>query len=231
MLGRLDDAKPLLEKAIEIYPDDTQAHLELGNLNLQSGNTVAATRIFRRALAIEPLSAGPPRALAIALMKADEFIEAESILRDAIRRVDQPKRWRLHLALSQVLARRAEKPGDPQFYEEALREANTALYLKEDPETYFHVGIVKTKVQDYEGALRAFEACSRLDEHNFEAARNATRLRSVILQQTSQARGGTYGAWLLGALAVLQLVALWVFYFVNRITETTVAVLGSGLTT
>src|SRR5262249_19623289 len=101
--------------------------------------------------------------------------------------------------------------------------------LKDHPEAHFHAGIVRTKLRDYAGALKAFEACRALDERNFEAARNADRVRAVLKQEHRQARGGTYGAWFLGVIAILQLIALWIFYFLGKVTEPTVAVLVSVL--
>jgi tetratricopeptide (TPR) repeat protein len=224
--GRYEEARRALDQALAVNPNDTQAHVELGNLHLEMENAREAVRAFRRAVALEPGNDDASRALALGLMRADDFAEAETVLRRALRRADPARRWRLHLTLSQLLSRRADRPGDvAQFYEEALREANTSLHLKEYAETYFQSGYVRAKLDDYRGALRMFERCLELDAENFEAERWVNRLRDLLRQRRVQTRGGVWGTILLGVLALVQLGVAWWFYFNQRISETTLAVL------
>ena len=131
-MARSEEAEDQLKKALELDHDDVSAHIERGNLFLQSENTKEAIREFRQATAIDSNNERAQRALAIALIQSGALDEAEKILRGAIRRMDRAKHWSLHLTLGQLLEKQGDQTEDRSFYDEALKEINMAIVLRPD---------------------------------------------------------------------------------------------------
>jgi tetratricopeptide (TPR) repeat protein len=172
LMARYEEAEQTLQKAIRLNKDDPQPRIELANLFLETGKTKKAVRECWQAAALAPHSDSAARALAIALMRAEEYGEAEKGLREALRKQDESRRWQLHLTLSQLLTRLGDKTSEDQLYEEALAEVKTAIRLKPNaPELYFHKGILRSKCKDPRGAVKDFKECLELDPHHFEAER------------------------------------------------------------
>jgi tetratricopeptide (TPR) repeat protein len=211
-MGRYDDAESQLKKGLESKGDETALHLQLGSLYLQTDRLKDAIAEFRQALALDPMQQEPPRALAVALMESGKYSEAEIVLRGAMRKLDTFRCWRLHLTLSEVLARMSETMGASQLLNEALVEVNAALRLKPDhPDPLFYAGIVRFKLEDYPGALLAFQRCHEADESRVDAEINARRVRALIKQEKSLSRTSVAASAIVGSIVFFQLVILWIF--------------------
>ncbi|MFY0565312.1 tetratricopeptide repeat protein [Archangium lansingense] len=223
--GRYSEAKKKLDQAIERTPHDVRAWIELGNLHWQLGEKKEALQALRRAMSLEPENDQTYRALAVVLMQTGELAETERILREGLQRVDRPKQSRLRITLAQVLRTTGERGNDRDLYDEAHREILAALRLKEEPESYFELGLILAKLDNYVGALAAFQKCLRLDSQHIEAMRNVTKLKAAIKARKIQIRGGAYGGWILGAISLVNLVGIWVFFFLKKIEATTFVVL------
>ncbi|WP_020160063.1 tetratricopeptide repeat protein [Methylobacter marinus] len=228
-LERYEEAKEKLEDALKNNPNDAYAHLEMGDLYLQTEKVKEAIREFRLAADIDPHNSNSFKGWAIALMENNKLIEAEKVLRKAIKRLDESKRWELHLTLCRLLARIGDETSDHQFYEEALKEVNTAIRLKpQDPAPYFHAGIVRFKLEDYRNALNNFRRCLREDKHNLEAELNARRVQSLIRIEKARSRVSRFASIFLTIIFLTQLIALWVLRFFRTdgiITDTMLIVL------
>jgi tetratricopeptide (TPR) repeat protein len=223
-MGRYEEAKERLEKAIDVNRNDTHARIELGKLYLDNEETKEAMREFRQAEALDPNVEDPPLALGDALMRSDKLDEAEWVLRRAIRRLDENRRWRLHLKLSQLLTTLGDGDDDGQlFYEDALEEVQKAVRLKRDqPDPYFHAGIVRFKLGSYDKALKNFRACLDRDEDHFEADRNLRRVEAQLKQLSGEVqRVSFWGSLGVGLSSVILLIVLWLTYFMGiKTTET-----------
>jgi len=209
-MGRLEDAQQILGKGLAVKPQEAALHLELGNLYAQKEEPRKAILEFRQAMVLDPANPDFPRALAISLLENDNAMEAESVLRRAIRNLDEFKRWKLHLALSQVLTRTAEDAGDPDLMGEALKEVNIALRLKPahaDP--HFYDGIVRFKMDDFGGSLRAFRRCHEIDPNHVEAEINAKRVQAMIREDKTRSRASLVASMVVGMAALCQLGGLW----------------------
>lgn len=226
-MGRYEEAKEKLEEALKNNPDDAYAHIEMGDLYLQTDKVKEAIREFRVAAVMDPHNPASFKALAIALMENNKLSEAERVLRNAIRLLDESKRWELHLTLCRVLTRIGDETNDLQFYEEALKEVSTAIRLKPlHPAPYFHGGIVRFKLEDYRNALNNFRRCLREDEHHLEAELNARRVRSLIRREKARSRGSIFSSIFLVIIFLTQLIALWILRFrTEKITDTMLTVL------
>jgi tetratricopeptide (TPR) repeat protein len=226
-MGRYEEAKEKLEGALNNNPNDAYAHIEMGDLYLQTEKVKEAIREFRLAAVIDPHNPDSFKAWAIALMENNKLIEAERVLRKAIRLLDESKRWELHLTLCRLLTRIGDETNDLQFYEEALKEVGTAIRLNpQHPAPYFHGGIVRFKLEDYRNALNNFRRCLREDEHHLEAELNARRVRSLIRREKARSRASVFASLFLATIFLTQLIALWILrYRTEKITDTMLTVL------
>jgi tetratricopeptide (TPR) repeat protein len=181
-------------------------------------------------MAIDPNHEDPPRALAIALMEENKLSEAESIIRDALRRLERSKCWQLHLLLARLFIQRGDESSEHEYYEESLKEIIKAIKLREsDPEPYFYAGIVRAKLQDYSGAYWNFKACLNRDKYHFEAERNARRVKNLLKTEGIR-RKGLLAGYVILLISLMLLLLLWFFYFQTffqtvKISETTLTVM------
>jgi tetratricopeptide (TPR) repeat protein len=226
-MGQYEEAKERLEKALQNNPDDAYARIEMGNFYLQTEKVRDAIREFRSAAVIDPQNPDSIKALAIALMEDDKLIEAEKVLRNAIRVLDESKRWELHLTLCRLLTRIGDETKDVQFYEEALKEVSTAIRLKpQHPAPYFHGGIVRFKLEDYKNALHNFRRSLKEDGDYLEAELNARRVRSLIRREKARSRASLFATIFLAIIFLTQLIALWILRFrTDKIPDTMLTVL------
>jgi tetratricopeptide (TPR) repeat protein len=209
-MGRFEDAQNILEKGVAVKPQEAVLHLELGNLYAQKEEPRKARLEFRQAMVLDPASPDFPRALAISLLENDKAMEAESVLRHALRNLDEFKRWKLHLALSQVLTQLAEDTSDPGLMGEALKEVNTALRLRPtQADPHFYDGIVRFKTDDFSGSVRAFRRCYEIDPNRVEAQINAKRVQAMIREEKTRRKASLMASMVVGIAALCQLGGLW----------------------
>lgn len=209
-IGEFEEAQEVLERGLALKPEEAALHLELGNLYAQKEEPRKAILEFRQAMFLDPANPDYPRALALSLLENDKAMEAESVLRHALRNLDEFKRWKLHLALSQVLTRMAEDTNDPNLMGEALKEVSTALRLKtaqSDP--HFYDGIVRFRMDDFSGSLRAFRRCHEIDPDRVEAEINAKRVQAMIRDDETRRKAGLVASLTVGITALAQLAGLW----------------------
>ena len=209
-MGRYDEAEQTLRSGMAVKRNEAALHLELGNLFVQIEKPKEAMSEFRQAAVLDPAHPDPPRALAILLLENGRILEAETVLRNAIRALDEFKRWKLHLTLCQVLMRLAEETSDPRLTDEALKEVAIALRLQpEQADPHFHEGIVRFKLEEYRSSLRAFQRCHKLDPGRVEAEINARRVRVLMRQENARSRASMIASFVVGIVVVVQLVGLW----------------------
>ena len=207
-MGRYADAEQILKAGMAIRSKDAAIHLELGNLYVQAEMLRDAISEFRQAMALEPRSSEPVRALAVALMEDGKIVDAETVLRNAIRSLDEFKLWPLHIVLCQLLVRLADETGDTDLCDEALKEANKAIKLaNRQSDTHFCCGIVRFKVEDYRGALQCFKRCQKLDRTRVDAEINAQRVKKLLYRE--QKRSRLLASLTLSGIILAQLVLLW----------------------
>jgi tetratricopeptide (TPR) repeat protein len=225
-MGRYEEARGRLDEAFRIDPADLYVRMQMGKLHLLTDKNKEAVREYRAAAAIDPKNPDAHKALAIALIEAGELAGAERVLRAAIRQLDASQGWELRLTLCQLLARLGDDIGDDRYYEEALREATTAVRLKpRQPGPHFYAGIVRFKIDDLPGALRSFKQCLSLDKENVMAELNAERIRAR-LREKSQARVSRFSSIFLMVVFIILLAVLWApRVWTEKISETTFVVL------
>jgi tetratricopeptide (TPR) repeat protein len=184
----------------------------MGNYHLQRGEVEEAETRFRRAQALAPLAPSPVRALAVTLMEVNRLESAEHLLRQAIRKMEPFKRWRLHLTLCQLLLKQGDEGDVEAYYEEALEEAGAAIRLApRHASGYFYHGVAHFKLEDVSAALHDFRTCLQKDPYCTEAEVNLKRILKRERQGRRQFRSHTLERWVLGTVLIAQLGSLWFF--------------------
>jgi tetratricopeptide (TPR) repeat protein len=226
-MGRYEEAKEKIDRAVRNDPADAYPRVLLGKYYLLTEKPKKAIREFRAAAALEPTGAEPHHTLAVALMENDELEEAETVLREAIGRLDGPRRWQLHLTLCQLLTRLGDTTGEARYYEEALEEVGKARRGKPgNPAAYFYSGVVRYKLGDSRGALKDFGRCGDGNEYSLRAELNAKRVRARLREERAQARASGWISALLALVLLVQLGGLWALrVWTDKVAETTLAVL------
>ena len=84
MLRQGEDALPILQRAIQLLPDDADTHCDLGTALRQSGNIAGAVACYQRALDLRPTHLAAMVELANALHLRGRFLEAAATYRRAL---------------------------------------------------------------------------------------------------------------------------------------------------
>ncbi|MBV8530973.1 MAG: tetratricopeptide repeat protein, partial [Candidatus Eremiobacteraeota bacterium] len=208
-MARYEEARASLEEGIKIDASDVRAHVELGNLAEATNNDAEAMREFRKALAIDPASVEAASALGYALMRAQRYADAETILRQAMRRVSSSKSAPLHLALSDLLKQMGDDSSDSECYQAAEYEATAAMKVQPKvlAEALSRRGVARYKLGDVQGAIADFERCGKDD---FLAQRNAKRLKAEIAKEEwITPRHAARLGFVIAIVAIVQLILIW----------------------
>jgi Flp pilus assembly protein TadD len=170
--GKEDEAERLVNQAVDIIPDDSEAHAQKGSLLMQSGNLEAALVHYREAVRLNPWNARAHHTYGVLLSQLGRSVEAREEIETAIRL--DPKLDKVHYDLGIVL----QALGKMKEAEAAYRMA-----LKQDPnhaETYNNLGILNAENGNLKTAFENFAKALKLDPNNREAASNLARARKAL---------------------------------------------------
>jgi predicted O-linked N-acetylglucosamine transferase (SPINDLY family) len=117
-LGRLAEAETSLQETVRLRPAE-KTYLELGNLQLQTGQVRAAEASYREALRRAPASADALCNLGSVLTEQERFAEAEGCYREALRLA--PDYVETHYNLGLNFAAQAKPDEALACYEHAVR--------------------------------------------------------------------------------------------------------------
>ncbi|NVN88992.1 MAG: tetratricopeptide repeat protein [Desulfuromonadales bacterium] len=79
-LNRLIEARPLLEKLVQLRPDLADGWYDLGQVTLRQGCFAEAEKCFSAALAIDPKRIETSNSLGVTLLRLNRYVEAENVL-------------------------------------------------------------------------------------------------------------------------------------------------------
>jgi Tfp pilus assembly protein PilF len=160
-LGRLDDAKRVLEQALAIDPNLPNAALLLGMVAMREGDTARAESQYRFAIASEPDLAEPHNNLAGILARRGNYAEAVYEYEKAIQ--DDPANAEVRLNYSIVLAHTGA-------LEKAAVEAREAVRLEpKSAPLHANLGDVFMKNGEEDAAEREYRTALALDQENGDA--------------------------------------------------------------
>ena len=226
-MGRYDDAKEQLDQALKNNSNDMYARLEMGYLYLNTDKIKEAIREFKTVSMMDPNSSESFKALGIALTENKNFIEAEKVLRSAIKIFDEQKSYGLHLALSQLLTLYGDQMNNPSYYEEALKEVQNAIRIKpDDASCYFYSGIIRFKLEDYKNSLNFFSKCLKQDAKYLEAELNSKRIKEIMQKEKALVRSSKFSSFFLTFIFLVQLVFVWFLYLhTEKMTSAIISIL------
>jgi predicted Zn-dependent protease len=158
--GNGDPAKgvQLLQRAIELTPNDVAAHLQLGVLYLQQRNLEGARQEFERCTVIDPKFADGWAQLSALQARLGESAQAERTLAEGLQHC--PEASGLHLMRARNL-RQAGRIG------EAIGEFRTSIRLRpNEPEAYLELGNMLIGVNRTEEGLAEIRRALETDPAN-----------------------------------------------------------------
>jgi len=191
-LNRLDDAQPLLEKAVQLKPDDFEAQLQLGRLRSSQHNDASALTHLRRAVELRP-SNTPPRALyalAVALqasgdapaalplfdiaLQSPEVANSSSLINAALAHMQTGDAANAITLYQRVLTQGSdtatlrEDLGAAYLQQAnldgAIKEFLAGLVLEPDnPHLHYDLGLAHKLKDDLDGAIPEFQRAADLD--------------------------------------------------------------------
>ncbi len=157
--GELEAAETLIQKGIEMAPDDTELHFELGVIYDKKGQTDAAIEQMKKVIEQDPEHADALNYLGYTY--ADQGIhleEAEAMIRKALEQ--KPENGYIIDSLGWVYYQRGD-------YEKALEYIEKAVQLiGEDPILLEHLGDVYDKLGKPQRALDAYEKALEKNAEN-----------------------------------------------------------------
>jgi Flp pilus assembly protein TadD len=151
---RLTDAEAALRRYIDAEPANLAAQKQLGRIYGALGRPDEAIAVFNKVLSVSPADVEAKRELADLASDGEKYDVAEKLYRELVQAT--PQDAGTHLALGTVLMKQRKFP-------EAESELLQALKL--DPklaEGYGNLAIVAAENKQYELALKALEARSKL---------------------------------------------------------------------
>ena len=163
-LNKLKEARHALEKAINLDPDNAEAHMNLGITLSRSprylGEAVAA---LEKATSLDPDNAKAHMNLGIALARWELYDKALDAYKQAIRLDNNNTEIYMNLAHTLV------KMESRVHLEEAVTVYDQVLKLRESSEAYHRQGILLVRLNKLKEARHALEKAINLDPDNAEA--------------------------------------------------------------
>jgi len=161
-LQRFHDAQQTLKQLLGVRPASAEAYLLLGRVAQEQGDHALAERHLRHYLKLRP---GDPEGvwrLGAALLAEEKPQEAESLLKQALRK--KPRLGAAHYNLGVLYSRRGGKDRQAKTHlEEATR------LLPGNAKAYYELGSVLVRLDDLGNAERDFRRALELDTGYIEA--------------------------------------------------------------
>ena len=175
--SRWDDAAAAFAKVVELYPGSFAGHRDLGGAYEQLNRVDDAAREYEAAIRLRDQDDLRLR-LAFMLLKANRQPSALPHLQTlADRDSKAPEVWS---ALARVAYDKSDlAPAEKNF--------TRAAALRDDGRTWFNLGVVRTRLNDFPGALQAFEKAAQHSETREPAQKEVAKVREAMKQPTTGA--------------------------------------------
>ena len=162
LLGQRGDCEGslrLLERALQIGPQNPSLHDDLGVTHECADNPAAAANCYRRSLHLRPRSSLTWSHLANSLLRLRDFEAAEGACRQAI--ALDPANVRAHVNLAAALMNTGQ-------VDEALTAYRTAIALApDDPQAHANYGLALLLIGDFANGWQQYEWRRKLPDPNF----------------------------------------------------------------
>lgn len=127
--GRIEEAQPFLQRALDIDPRSAEAHVNFGLVLAAQSQESQAEEHYRTALRLDPKSSEAHVNLGTLLATQGRLDEAERLLQIGARL--DPHRWQIHLNLGLISLARGDARRARQHFEEGLRLDPTNATLRQ----------------------------------------------------------------------------------------------------
>mgnify|MGYP001196764430 CR=1 FL=1 len=169
---RFDEARASLAQLETRYPNYVYTHMLYGQLNIESGDTLAAVEDFSRAIAIDPHFAPARAGRAYAYLLKDDYANALPDLDEAIRLNPDMPGYYINRGLARYNLNNLR--GTLDDFDSVIRlDPNNAL-------AWFNRGLIRSQVGDLNRAIEDFNNVIRLDPHHHIAIYNRALVRTQV---------------------------------------------------
>lgn len=221
-IGAYKEAETLLNAVLAADPLHLRANVELSQLALKLERAADARLCAQRAIDAHPTSAGGFRAMAAAMMAANQYARAEGVLREALTTVDNDELDVIRLDYAIVLLRLGDELQNDAKYREALEQVALSSSDGATPEAYVLRGLAELKLKNPKGALQWLARAGKRRNLLPYVEEYTSAARQQLASESAQV--GKLG-YLAAALVVLQTGVLWGAFFGEVINDTQFAVL------
>jgi len=207
-LGRSEEARELLAKAIRIKPNEMALLTAGGELFLEAGEPARARDYFTQGLRKNPQSVTCLIGFADALLALKEVENAETVLRQGLKAIREKDRPEARLMLARILCIRYDQTQNSRFLDEALIEAHDNNQHGNHREAAFHQGVIRFKRGELYEAQAAFARAINNGNRNPYASINAERIR-LMISEAKPGKMANVGGYLVVAVSLVQLFLVW----------------------
>jgi tetratricopeptide (TPR) repeat protein len=176
--SRWDEAAQSFGKVVELYPGSFAAQRDLGASFERLGKTKEAAQAYTAALALRDQEDLRVRMALMLVDAGDEpaaLAELEKLAAAGTRQV----------AVWTTLGRLQYENGEIATAEKSYAKA---VELKDDGRNWFNLGVVRARLKDFPGALKAFERAAQHQDVKKQADTEAGRIREAMRGDSGTAR-------------------------------------------
>ncbi|MEA2173282.1 MAG: hypothetical protein QOD00_874, partial [Blastocatellia bacterium] len=154
--GRPDAAEPVVRRALNLAPENADAHNLLGAILDQKGQSPEAEREYRAALRLNPKSAGAHANLGVLLARTHRLLEAVQAFESALRLAPNHPQASFNLGLTLYQLNRLD---------DAARALEVAAKVSPGrPEPLYYLGLIASARGRSDAAIDYFRRTLALDE-------------------------------------------------------------------
>ncbi len=162
--GKVEDAKRVAQKAIEVLGDDAEAYNSLGKAAVREGKPDEAMEWFRKALNVNPDHADANTNLGTELSAQGRHEEAMPYIEAALRA--RPGYWEAHVDMGLALSAQGDVEGAERHFRLAIRDYPASH------EAHNNLGVELVRTGRLEEALGEFQLAIRYYRRYAEAYSN-----------------------------------------------------------
>lgn len=176
--SRWDEAAQSFGKVAELYPGSFAAQRDLAASLEHSGKVKEAAQAYKAALALRDQKDLRVRMALMLVDAGDEPAALAELEKLAAKGSTQPAVW-------STLGRLSYENGEIAKAEKAYTKA---VELKDDGRNWFNLGVVRARLKDFPGALKAFERAAQHPDVKKQADTEAGRIREAMRGDGGTAR-------------------------------------------
>jgi tetratricopeptide (TPR) repeat protein len=178
--SRWDEAAQSFAKVVELYPRSFAAHRDLGASLERLNKTKEAAQAYKAALALRDQEDLRVRMALMLVEAGDQAAALADLEKLAAAGTKEVGVW---TTLGRLSYEKGEIPAAEKAYAKAVE-------LKDNGRNWFNLGVVRARLKDYPGALKALERAAQHQDVKKQAETEAGRIRETMRGDSGPARQG-----------------------------------------